>query len=214
MIKICEFCGKEFEVPDNKHGQRKRFCNTSCSAKWRNKTFGPNLISEETKRKNAKILSDRWKDPEFRKKKTDYMKEHNPVYISGVVEKAQKSRLQHGYLPNNYKYGNGKLSEYESLVYDDLIAAGFYYNYAINTKLARDAFPEKRYSHCYKPDFTNVIDRLCIEIDGSNHIHTKELDEKKEECLRFLGFTTIRFTHEQIDKGEFEEWLNSYLNEQ
>lgn len=214
MIKICEFCSKEFQVPDNKHGQQKRFCNTSCSAKWRNKTFGPNLISEETKRKNAEILSNRWKDPKFRKKKTDYMKEHNPVYIPGVVEKSNKTKLQRGNLPNNYKYGNGKLSKYESIVYDDLVAAGFYYNYAINTKLARDAFPEKRYSHCYKPDFTNIIDRLCIEIDGPNHVHTKESDMKKEECLQFLGFTTIRFTHEQIDKGEFKTWLNSYLKEQ
>lgn len=214
MIKICEFCGKEFEVPNTKHGQRKRFCNTSCSAKWRNKTFGPNLISEETKRKNAKILSDRWKNPEFRKKKTDYMKEHNPVYIPGVVERANKTKLQRGKLPNNYKYGNGKLSEYESFVYEDLIKAGFYYNYAINTKLARDAFPEKHYAYSYKPDFTNMIYKLCIEIDGPNHIHTKELDEKKEECLKFLGFTIIRFTHEQIDKGEFKKWLNSFLNEQ
>ena len=214
MIKICEFCGKEFEVSNNKHGQQKRFCNTSCSAKWRNKTFGPNLISEETKRKNAKILSDRWKDPEFRKKKTDYMRNHNPVYIPGVVEKSNKTKLQRGNLPNNYKYGNGKLSEYEFLVYDDLIAAGFYYNYAINTKLARDAFPENHYPYCYKSDFTNIIDKLCIEIDGPNHVHTKELDMKKEECLQFLGFTVIRFTHEQIDKGEFKEWLNSYLKEQ
>lgn len=213
MIKHCEFCGKEFFVPDTKHGQRKRFCNTSCSAKWRNQTYGPNLISDETKRKNAEILRNRWKDPEFRKKKTDYMKEHNPVYIPGVVEKSNKTKLQRGKLPNNYKYGNGKLSEYESLVYNDLIAAGFYYNYAINTRLARDAFPEKRYAHSYKPDFTNIIDRLCIEIDGPNHIHTKELDMKKEECLQFLGFTVIRFTHEQIDKGEFKEWLNSFLNE-
>ena len=213
MIKHCEFCGKEFFVPDTKHGQRKRFCNTSCSAKWRNQTYGPNLISDETKRKNAEILRNRWKDPEFRKKKTDYMRNHNPVYIPGVVEKSNKTKLQRGNLPNNYKYGNGKLSEYESLVYDDLIAAGFYYNYAINTKLARDAFPEKRYAHSYKPDFTNIIDRLCIEIDGPNHIHTKELDMKKEECLQFLGFTVIRFTHEQIDKGEFKEWLNSFLNE-
>ena len=82
MIKICEFCGKEFEVPNSKHGQRKRFCNTSCSAKWRNKTYGPNLISEETKRKNAKILSDRWKDTEFRKKKTEYGK--RPGALKGL----------------------------------------------------------------------------------------------------------------------------------
>lgn len=215
MIKHCEFCGKEFFVPDTKHGQRKRFCNTSCSAKWRNQTYGPNLISDETKRKNAEILRNRWKDPEFRKKKTEYMRTDNPVYKDGVIEKANKSRLQHGKLPNNFRYGNGKISEYEKLVFDDLIANGFYYNYAINTKLARDAFPEKHYAKSYKPDFTNIEKHICIEIDGNNHslIKNKKLDEKKEECLQFLGFTIIRFTHDQIDKGEFKEWLNSFLNE-
>lgn len=215
MIKHCEFCGKEFFVPDTKHGQQKRFCNTSCSAKWRNQTYGPNLISDETKRKNAEILRNRWKDPEFRKKKTEYMRTDNPVYKDGVIEKANKSRLQHGKLHNNFRYGNGKISEYEKLVFDVLIANGFYYNYAINTKLARDAFPEKHYAKSYKPDFTNIEKHICIEIDGNNHALTKnkKLDEKKEECLQFLGFTTIRFTHEQIDKGEFKEWLNSFLNE-
>jgi len=216
MLKICEFCGKTFEVPNNKHGQRKRFCNTSCSAKWRNKTFGPNLISEETKKKNAEILSARWKNPEFRKKKTEYMKEHNPVYIPGVIEKSNRTKLQRGNLPNNFKYGNGEMSHYESLVYDDLINNGFYYNYAINTKLARDTFPERHYAKNYKPDFTNTLKKLCIEIDGANHNSNKikELDKKKDECLQFLGFTIIRFTHEQIDKGEFKEWLNLFLNEQ
>ena len=216
MIKICEFCGKSFEVSDDKHGQRKRFCNTSCSAKWRNKTFGPNLISEETKRKNAQILRDRWKDVEFRKKKIEYMKNYNPTYIPGVIEKSNKTKLQRGHLPNNFKYGNGKISEYEMLVYNDLIQAGFYYNYAINTKLARDTFPDRHYAKSYKPDFTNTLKKLCIEIDGRNHTLPEQikLDKKKEECLEFLGFKTVRFTHEQIKKGEFKKWLNSFLNEQ
>ena len=53
MIKICEFCGNGFEVANTKHGQRKRFCNTSCSAKWRNKTFGPNVVGEKGRKKPA-----------------------------------------------------------------------------------------------------------------------------------------------------------------
>lgn len=214
MIKICEFCGNTFEVPDTKHGKHKRFCNTSCSAKWRNKTYGPNLISEETKQKNAQILRDRWADPEFRRKKIEYMKNNNPVYIPGVIEKANKTRLKYGKLPNNFKYGNGKISKYESMVYNDLIISGFYYNYAINTKLARDAFPENHYPNAYKPDFTNIEKKLCVEIDGHSHNSKsgKLTDAKKDKCLKFLGFKVVRFTHEQIDKGEFKKWLNSFLN--
>lgn len=45
MKKICEYCGKEFEVEDSVHGRKRRFCNTSCSAKWRIKTFGPKSIT-------------------------------------------------------------------------------------------------------------------------------------------------------------------------
>lgn len=216
ITKTCEWCGKEFETTEsqNKNPKKaKRFCSTSCSAFWRNKTYGSNKMSEPAKQRMSRLLHERWQNPEFREKKIESMKEHNPVYIPGVVEKANKTKLQRGKLPNNFKYGNGKISKYEALVYDDLIGAGFYYNYAINTKLARDAFPEKHYAKNYKPDFVHTIDKLCIEIDGPNHNHTKELDTKKEECLRFLGFTVIRFTHEQIDKGEFKEWLNSFLNE-
>lgn len=213
MIKHCEFCGKEFEVPDNVHGRKKRFCNTSCSAKWRIKTYGKAQISEAGRQKQSDSLKRLWRTKKFRDNNHKRMITNNPVYMPGVVEKANKTRLQRGKLPNNFKYGNGRISEYEAIVYDDLINAGFYYNYAIPAKLARDAFPDKKYPSNYKPDFTNVFKHICIEIDGPNHKRAKELDTKKDECLKFLGFTIIRFTHEQIDKGEFKEWLNSFQNE-
>lgn len=211
--KNCEYCGKEFTTKES----RQRFCGNSCSAKWRIQTFGPTHgeLSEEQKQKNAEMLRNRWKDPEFRAKKIKYMKEDNPVYKEGVIEKAKKTRLSHGKLPNNYKYGNGKISKHEKLVYDKLLDLGFYYNYAINTKLARDAFPERHYAYAYKPDFVNLEKHLCIEVDGGNHNskQAKVVDNKKEECLKFLGFETLRFTHKQIEEGEFEKWLNLYQKE-
>lgn len=211
MIKICEFCGKEFEVSDNKHGQKKRFCNTSCSAKWRNKTFGANILSEKTRKKNAKLLSDRWKDDDFRQKKIEYMKTNNPVYQKGVVEKAKLTRLKNGGYANNFKYGNGKISKYEQIAYKILTPIGFYYNYAIPTKLAKDTFVNENYPNSYKPDFTNLKSKICIEIDGKNHSNPKQikLDLKKDKCLEFLGFKVIRFTHKQIDDGELERWINN-----
>lgn len=210
MFKQCEWCKKEFEVSDNSHGRKRRFCNTSCSAKWRNATFGPNIISDETKQKNAEILRNRWKNPEFRKKKIEYMKTDNPVYKEGVIEKTKAKILANGGYKNNFKYGNGKMSEYEKKVEPFLSNLNFIYNYAIPTKVARDVFPEKHYAINYKPDFVNLKKKICVEIDGPNHLHQKEIDQKKDDCLQFLGFTVLRFTHNEID--DFETFKQEIIN--
>lgn len=213
MIKHCEFCGKQFDVEDTVHGRRKRFCNPSCSAKWRTQKYGVAEISEEGKKHLSELMRARWENDDFKNAIISRMYTDNPSFNPDVIEKAKRTKLQRGYVPhNNFKYGNGKISEYEGKVYAKLIDCGFYYNYAISTKLARDAFPNKNYAKNYKPDFTNVSKRICIEIDGENHKEKviRELDKKKEECLRFLGFIVIRFTHRDIDEGRFDRWLNSY----
>lgn len=215
MKKICEYCGKEFEVEDSIHGRKRRFCNTSCSAKWRNKTFGPNKLSEEAKKQASAHMKELWKNAEFRSKKIEYMHTNNPVYMDGIVEKAKETRLKNGSYYNNFKYGNGKISPHEQILYDFLLDLGFYYNYAISTKLARDAFPNEKYPCGYKPDFVNIKKKLCIEIDGNDHFKKKDLDNKKDACLNFLGFTVIRYTHEQLDNNEIlqeiKEEIKSYV---
>lgn len=213
MIKHCEFCGKQFEITDTVHGKRKRFCNRSCSARWRIREYGVAKKSEDGKKRLSESMKSKWKNEDFRHNVISRMYTNNPSFNVNVIEKAKRTKLQHGYVPhNNFKYGNGKVSEYERMVYDKLINCGFYYNYAINTKLARDAFPNESYANNYKPDFTNISKHICIEIDGENHKEkvVRELDKKKEECLRFLGFSVIRFTHKDIDEGRFDKWLNSY----
>ena len=75
------------------------------------------------------------------------------------------------------------------------------YNYAINTKDARLAFPGSHYPNSYKPDFTNTLLRLCIEVDGDDHKKKKKhlLDMKKDKCLDYLGYKVLRYSHEEID---------------
>ena len=104
------------------------------------------------------------------------------------------------------------MSPHEQLVYDFLTERGFYYNYAINTKLARDAFPEEHFSKNYKPDFVNVKEKICIEIDGDNHKkkEQRELDYKKDKCLKFLGFSVYRFTHEEVENGKVERFIKTF----
>jgi hypothetical protein len=205
-MNLCEWCNKELTTEQIKN--KNRFCSYSCSAKWRNKKYGPNKPCEKEREKNAIRLKNLWKNSTFRANKINYMKTNNPVYKEGVVEKAHQTRLKNGGYGNYFKYGNGKISLYESKVYDFLINLNFYYNYAIPTKIALDAFPYKKYARNYKPDFTNIEKKICIEIDGYNHNLKKSIiiDNKKEECLKFLGFKIIRFTHEEIDNfNKFKE---------
>jgi hypothetical protein len=206
MKKICEFCGKEFEVPNNCHGSKRRFCNTSCSAKWRVKTFGMPKISEQGKQHKRESLQKLWRTKEFREQNYIRMTTNNPVYQKGVVEKATATRLKNGSYKNNFKYGNGKITPQEQKAKDYLNKFNFYYNYAIPTKTIRHMYPEKHYSVNYKPDFVNLEHKVCVEIDGHNHqkeTYKQIYDNKKEECLRLLGYKIFRFTNEQVDNGDF-----------
>lgn len=211
MIKYCEFCGKSFEIPNTVHGKRKRFCNTSCSAKWRIKTYGVNSPSEEGRKQLSDKLKKKWDDPSFRENNYKRMTTNNPVYQDGVIDKIRQTRLINGSYTNNFKYGNGKISPSEQLAYNLLIPLGYYYNYAIPTKIFRDAYPTISVPNSYKPDFVHLIKKVCIEIDGKNHNKNTQqiLDNKKEECLQYLGFTVIRFTNDEVEKGELKKWLNS-----
>lgn len=209
MTKECEWCGKEFKVESR---SKQRFCSTSCSALWRNSALGSNKMSEEAKQKMSKALKNRWKDAEFRKNNYIRMTENNPVHMNGVIEKAVSTRLKNGSYRNNYKYGNGKISEYEQKYFDKFTKLGFVYNFAIPTKVAKRAFPEDRFADNYKPDFVNLKSKVCVEIDGKTHesAEQKKLDAKKDKCLKFLGFTVVRFSHNDIDAGKLEEWLNKW----
>ena len=155
--------------------------------------------------KLSKLLKAKWNEESFRTNNYIRMTTNNPAYNEDVVERANQTRLKNGSYRNNYKYGNGKISYYEQQVMQYLLDKGFYYNYAIPTKIARHAFPDKHYAVNYKPDFVNLQYKICIEIDGHTHDseEAKKLDAKKTECLNFLGFTVYRFTHKQIDNGQF-----------
>ena len=205
-MKVCEWCGKEIDKPG-------RFCNRSCSAKWRIKTFGVFPASEEGRKRQSESMKNNWKNPKFRKQNYERMTNNNPVYQKGVVEKANNTKLAKGFAyQNNYRYGNGKISVYEQIANDILCDYGFVYNKAIPTKWMRKKYPERHYPNNYKPDFLHEQKKICIEIDGHNHRTTyqKQLDSKKDECLRELGYTVIRFSHEDINNNRLWEWLKEW----
>ena len=210
--KICERCGKEFETP-RKH---QRFCSRSCAQRSKK-------ISEETRRKLSEITTYNlknnedlrrkmqekvWGNVQNQSKSSERMKKNNPMK-NDVAREKMISTLKQNQRNCFNNCGNGHISYVESLLMDDMIKLGFVYNLPINTRDAREMFPEKRYAYNYKPDFVHVELKLCVEIDGTNHTSHKEIerDKKKEDCLNFLGYRTIRFTNEQVI-NEYEYVLN------
>lgn len=210
--KICERCGKEFETPRN----HQRFCSKSCSSRSRR-------VSEETRKKLSRITTYNlknneelrkkmregvWNNTQHQKKSSERMKKNNPIK-NNIVREKMISTLKQTQRNCFNNCGNGHISHVESVIMNDMTKLGFVYNLPINTRTAREMFPEKRYAYSYKPDFVHVGLKLCVEIDGTNHTIPREIerDKKKEECLEFLGYSTIRFTNEQVI-NEYEYVLN------
>lgn len=210
--KFCEYCKKPLTKEQIKNGNR--FCSTSCSAYWRNKTYGVAPKSKEALEKVSKFLKQKWKNDDFRNKMIKRMKENNPTKDPHVVQKIKFSMLNK--YKNNFKYGNGKISPAENFIKTELESMGYIYNYAIKTKIARDAFPEENFAVNYKPDFCNLVLKIAIEIDGQGHIteQEKQIDNKKQKCLEYLGFKVLRYSNDYVfnNKENILRELKNYEN--
>lgn len=205
--KKCEFCGKEFETRNTVHGNRKRFCNQSCSAKWRIKTYGTPPKTEDGLKRLSDSMKRKWRETSMRENNRKRMTENNPMNNPDVIEKAVRTRRENNSFTNNFNScGNGNISGVEKIAYEILAPLGFEYNKSIGTKTMRDLYPEKNYATNYKPDF--IKGSIAIEIDGSNHNGKNKLvDYKKTEFLNSLGITVYRFTNDFVKNNteDFEK---------
>src|SRR5918995_2090297 len=51
----------------------------------------------------------------------------------------------------------------------------------------------------YIVDFACPRDRLVVEIDGEIHEQQREYDAERDDCLRSLGYTVLRFTVDRVN---------------
>lgn len=194
----CVWCEKELSKKQEK--ENRRFCSTSCSAKWRTSNFDYHKKkTPEGLKSLSDSLKERWKTSSFRENNRIRMTEDNPSRLPDYRDKVVKTMIERGGYKNNFIAGNGKISKIEQIIYGEMISRGFVYNYAIPTREAIKEFPNKKYATNYKPDFTLISKKICIEIDGEDH--DKRIDDKKDECLSYLGFLVFRFSNKQVNEN-------------
>jgi very-short-patch-repair endonuclease len=56
------------------------------------------------------------------------------------------------------------------------------------------------YPPCYKLDIGCLTLRVGVEVDGQSHrtLERMQQDQKKDEMLRSLGWTVLRFSNEEV----------------
>ena len=89
-------------------------------------------------------------------------------------------------------------------------ALGWDMEVAIPTKQPRS---EGVYPSCYKVDIGNNTLKVAIEVDGNSHnvLKRKAQDVKKDEFLRSIGWTVLRFTNKQV-AGHLEDCVQTVLS--
>ncbi|MFQ5891455.1 MAG: endonuclease domain-containing protein [Candidatus Methanofastidiosia archaeon] len=199
--KICEHCGKKFDFRSQgkRYNSKRRFCNQSCSAKWRMKQpeIRMQIYTEERTRKGKKSKEKWYKTKEglcFRKEASKRMKKlnANPKFRK-KMKKIHRSRRGKTWLGE--RGGNGFVTD-PQLLLSKLLKLPM--EYSIKTTKVKHLF--QSLPNCYKVDLAIPKEKIAIEVDGGSHKLKKQrfLDHRKTEVLNLLGWKVIRFWNEDV----------------
>lgn len=191
----CEWCGENFDVPNTTRGKIQRFCNPSCSAKWRMrqpehiaKVHTPEVAAKRGEKRKEWFKSGSPKAEAERER----IRNLNPMNDLSVREKVSQILRAMGHKPS-VRGGNGKgLTIPQSLLLEAL-GKDWIPEYAISLGKRTIGYPT-----CYKVDIANIERKIAIEIDGFTHHSRHEQDIKKDAKLESLGWTVIRFWNKEV----------------
>jgi len=95
----------------------------------------------------------------------------------------------------------------EAILWSEVLRAKKFYGYQFNRQFCIDN---------YIADFICRKLKLIIEVDGYSHNFKYEEDELRDEKLKKLGYTTLRFTEKEVrnDLDNVIRVLESYLPEE
>ena len=190
----CEWCGKTSEKRIS-GGQRSRFCDKACSARWRMSRpgYAKSLASEksrETARANMNKLRSRL-DVQ-RKLRAHLLGPGNPLRDPKVRRKSEIALRERGY--SMLSGGNGRGLTIPQQLLSQRLA--WPTEYVVKTRMPRSS----GYPSCYKLDLAEPTLMIGVELDGESH-KTKRvfaLDRKKADFLRKRGWVILRFENWQV----------------
>lgn len=190
----CEWCGTT-TVKMLPKGTRcgLRFCDRSCSAKWRCKL--PHII--EASRESIKFAHAARRGAPYPEQSVR-MREKNPMRCAETRARVSASHRASGFKPVQ-RGGNGhppplaesRLAQalgapWELHVYAGLKGAA---QVALGVKVSR-----------YEIDIAHREMKIAVEVDGGSHamLARKASDARKDEALRYLGWRVFRVKNSEV----------------
>ena len=199
-VKKCKVC--ETEISYEK--RMNTFCSRKCSAISSNRVRPPN-----SRRGPAKGTQPKYKVWENR--------EHRPPFtrvaycsVCGKVFHSKNPRprktCSKPCLDSIVKFNRGrhKRSYMEESFSQWLDNLGIEY-------LTEVQFKNRELNKCYYVDFLFEDKKLIIELDGSQHEKTKELDKTRDLYLNSEGYRVLRISHKEYQSGSRLSEVESIL---
>lgn len=120
------------------------------------------------------------------------MRTNNPMSDPIIRGRVSKILRYMGHRPP-IQGGNGKPLPVPQQRLLDALGSQWKAELPIATKRRQDGYP-----HCYKIDIANELLRIAVEVDGRGHgcVLVRERDRRKDEFLRSIGWTVLRFSNE------------------
>ena len=153
------------------------YCSVTCSTAYR--SWVSSATAAETNRKHAAAR----------------MTANNPMHDSAARERMTQTLKRIGHRPPE-RGGNGRPVPMPELILTALLSSeGFAPQLAIKTGRPKGT----GYPPSYKVDAGNPVLKIAVEADGASHAgRRRALDQKRDECLRGLGWTVLRFSNAVI----------------
>lgn len=175
----CEWCETDF--PLNYQRQKQRFCSRACSAQWQ---------SEQPGRLDAFVEAGRSLAAERKGKPGRPM---GPSSRRGIPQAAETRAKISASLRGrrwNRDAGYRRITRQQVLVCRALGLS--------DDNMEWNVWDGKSY---WSIDIAEPLSRTAIEIDGSSHrlVRQQQIDRAKEQALRSLGWTVLRFWNQEID---------------
>ena len=179
--KTCAHCSQPFIA---KYSQN-RFCNTSCSAKWRmsQPEIRAKVYTKETALKISKAKKGQPGHIPWNKGRP--WPEEFRTRLSEASKKAGLKPLTPG--------GNGRPLPIPVQMLLTVLPSHARTEHAISLGKRQPGYPT-----CYKVDIALVNENLAIEVDGVSHTSRRHLDRKKDAELAELGWRVLRIENSTV----------------